>query len=97
MTQILIFKEKHGDRYFDASTPEMKSAAFLKILRERFTSGYYYEKPKSPERNLSREDKALLSLSEEQLEALPAPLKETTKTQVARLTRKLSHVQEEYA
>jgi hypothetical protein len=96
MSTILIFKEKHGDRYFDASTPEAKSAAFLKILRERFNSGYYYEEPKSPEHTLTKDEKALLSLSEEQLDALPAPLQASTKTQVSRVRRKLRGVQEEY-
>ena len=40
MKQILIFHEKHGDRYFDASTKEAIDAACRKILKERLTNGY---------------------------------------------------------
>ncbi len=34
--KILVFREKHGDRYFRASTPEEIQESCLKVLRERF-------------------------------------------------------------
>ena len=34
--RIIAFREKHGTRYFAASTPEITLAAFLKILTERY-------------------------------------------------------------
>lgn len=42
-TKILIFNEKHGDRYFDASTDEKLHAACLKILRERVGPEGYWQ------------------------------------------------------
>jgi hypothetical protein len=41
MNRIIIFKEKHGDRYFDASTPELLHKACLKIFKERLAEGWY--------------------------------------------------------
>ncbi len=46
--RIIIFKEKHGNRYFDASTEEKLHIAALKVLKERFESGWYYE-PEEPQ------------------------------------------------
>jgi len=43
MKQILIFKEKYGTRYFDASTLELRNAACFKILKERFLEGHWYD------------------------------------------------------
>jgi len=40
--QVIIFKEKHGDRYFDASTPENTALACLYVLKERLTAGYFF-------------------------------------------------------
>lgn len=38
---FLIFSEKHGERYFDTSTPDLTAAAVLKIARERYDEGWY--------------------------------------------------------
>lgn len=40
--KILVTYEKHGNRYFDANTPESLGKASLKILKERMNDGYYY-------------------------------------------------------
>lgn len=41
--KILVFKEKYGDRYFDASTPEKELDAYLKIAKQRIKDGYWYD------------------------------------------------------
>jgi hypothetical protein len=61
--QILIAKEKHGTRYFDASTPELLAESAFKLLKERWNDGYWYYLDDPPE------DKDVLS--EEQIAALP--------------------------
>lgn len=65
MKQILIAKEKHGTRYFDASTPEALALSSFKLLKERWNNGngwYWLDDPP--------EDKDVLS--EEQIAALPS-------------------------
>lgn len=61
--QILIAKEKHGTRYFDASTPELLAESAFKLLKERWNEGYWYYLDDLPE------DKDILS--EEQIAELP--------------------------
>ena len=39
---ILVLEEKHGDRFFRASTVAELGAAALKIVRERLDSDIYY-------------------------------------------------------
>jgi len=59
---ILLFKEKHGTRYFDASTEELAGKACLKILEERLKEDYECfgeEKPEMPK------------LTKEQVDAFP--------------------------
>jgi hypothetical protein len=48
MNKILIFREKHGSRYFDASTDELICKAALKVLTERLEDGYWYYEPEPP-------------------------------------------------
>lgn len=43
MKKILIAEEKHGSRYFDASTPELLHAAALKLVSERIETEYFAE------------------------------------------------------
>lgn len=63
MKSIIIFKEKYGDRYFDASTEKLKFAACLKILSERFEDHLYdASKEEASDKNI---------LSEEQIAQLP--------------------------
>jgi hypothetical protein len=40
--RILVAREKHATRYFDASTEEALFAAALKLLRERMNPSYGY-------------------------------------------------------
>jgi hypothetical protein len=41
--KILVFKEKHGDRYFDASTSEKELDVYLKVAKERIKDSYWYD------------------------------------------------------
>lgn len=44
VSRILFVEEKHGNRFFDASTDELLYAASLKIVRERLKRGWYYDR-----------------------------------------------------
>jgi len=56
--RILIFKEKHGDRYFYVPTPDDLHKAAIKVFKERVKEGYWYyfdvKEPLKPD--ISRED-----------------------------------------
>lgn len=60
--QVLVAKEKHSTRVFDATTREALYASALTLLKERMDSGYYYEEPEAP---------AEPAMTIKQLEALP--------------------------
>jgi len=42
-SKIIVCKEKHSTRYWDASTQEALHASSLAILKYRFENGVYYE------------------------------------------------------
>src|ERR1017187_453922 len=79
--QIIIAKEKHGDFYWDASTPEAWAASALALLTERFRAGYWYydpigepdEHPFSQERAAERAE--YLALTDEDVAGLPEALR----------------------
>jgi hypothetical protein len=93
--RIIIFKEKHGDSYFDASTDEALTRACLAVLRDRNQYGWYYE-PEKPERSYSKEERAILAMTDEQVEALPEPIKSETATRKAKLARRFAGAEREY-
>lgn len=43
--RILVAKEKHGDFYYAAGDDDSLAVSALKILRERWDAGYWYEEP----------------------------------------------------
>lgn len=63
MKQIIVFKEKHGNRVFDASTNAQLHAACLKVVTERLKEGCWYIKPEFPP--------CKLGMTEEQINNLP--------------------------
>lgn len=82
MKRILIAKEKHGDRYFDASTEELRNKAAFHLLSERFKEGYWYEwmnKAKEP----SKKD----ILSQEEIDKLPEPYKKQATAKLKQYTK----------
>ena len=66
MKRILVLEEKHGNRYFDASTDKLLAQASLIVLKERYEEGGWYFKPSEP----SKPD-----FTEEQASELPPSLK----------------------
>jgi len=79
MTKIIVCREKHGDYYWDASTPEAFAKSALAILTERFTQGWWYHNPddddglgKSEWANKERkQNEIVLAMSKEQIDVLP--------------------------
>ena len=63
--RIIVFDEKHGDRYFDASTAAKLQAVALKILTERLKSGYWYFKPEPFKEDPEKEIEKLTKDSEQ--------------------------------
>jgi hypothetical protein len=96
MTEIIIFKEKHSDRYYIAETPEQKAKAFLKVLRERNAQGYWYHEPTEPVVTLSDYDRAFTELSDEEVANLPEAIKAEAVQSRSRATRRQIGVQAEY-
>lgn len=74
---IIVFKEKHGNRYFDASDDHTLNKVFLQMLEERLAIGYYYD----PDPDYPVEWTDAMNVPEETLETLP----EGIKSQVLRL------------
>ncbi len=55
--KIIVFHEKHGDRYFSIPTQEDLEKVALKIVKERNKDEWYYffnDKPKEPEVSLEQ-------------------------------------------
>jgi ABC-type glutathione transport system ATPase component len=40
---IIVLKEKYGERYIEANTPEQRGIAACRILRERIANKWYNE------------------------------------------------------
>lgn len=94
MVNILIFKEKHSERYYDVSTPEKRAEAFLMVLRER--NEYAYFEPKKETIVVSVEDQTMLNLTEEQIDALPDELKNYTINRRDAINGNLIYAESEY-
>ncbi len=74
MEKVLIIKEKHVTRYFDASTNELMYRAAYKILSERFELGYYYYEPQPLEERLANFKYA--SLTDKDIANMPEGIRE---------------------
>lgn len=94
--RIIVFNEKHGDSYFDASTDEALARACLAVLKERNGYGWYY-KPTQPEKSYSAEEQAILDMTDEQIESLPEPIKTETAARKAKLARRFAGAERAYA
>ncbi len=94
MANIVIFKEKYGERMYDASTEEALQKAFYSILKERSALGYWYYEPTPVEESLTSyitpEYEAYESISPEVLATLPEEVQKKARyipNMRARLTR----------
>lgn len=80
--QILVWKGKHSDSYYDATTDEALQAASRSIIKELVEYGYVYE-PEAP-REETEQVKELLALTPEEVEAIPASVRGFTQNEIRR-------------
>lgn len=68
---ILVWHGKHGDAFYDASTPERKEASAMELLRN--WAGYWIVEPEDPMKHIqySGIDLEQAALTDEQIDALP--------------------------
>jgi len=80
---LLVFKEKHGERYFYIPDDKALFAVALKIVSERFEEGYWYPEP-------GVEDKpAAPDYTKEQIATLPESMQKTATATLAAYERSL--------
>lgn len=84
MGRVIIFREKYGERYFDASDNQKLARACAVILKQRVEEGYWYHREYDGEFPLNSEEQKLAAFTDAQVEALPEPfLSETKKKRAA--------------
>lgn len=83
--KVLVVEEKYGNSYYDASTTELISRAAVSILKERKEAGYWYHREYDQEQHFSEEEKQLLSVTDEELEATPEVVRGDLTKKVLRL------------
>jgi len=84
MTQVMIFEEKHGSRYFVINDKVDEAKAALKMLRERSAEGYWYPNKEQllteQEEELIRLDKKfekeIIEMDESEISKLPEVIRE---------------------
>lgn len=80
--KILVWKGKHTDRYYDASTVENLEAAARSIITELLEIGYIYRP--SPRQEVASDVQELLNLTQEEVAALPEAVKTFTQEKLQR-------------
>lgn len=66
---IIVWEDKHGTSYYDASTPENREASAREILRQLIDQQYIYKPDDEPD--VYGIDMELVALTEDQVDALP--------------------------
>lgn len=102
---ILVLKEKHGDEYYIINTAEEGLRVRLAVLRERSESGHYYPTFEDVQHEYKRDVKEITkkamgdfyALSDEDVSALPAKLKEAYDARKADLETRLAKLEAAYA
>lgn len=90
--RILVAKEKHATRYFDASTEAALYAAALKLLKERMHPSYgYIHAPGKASECYKAED----LLTDEQIAALPSAALQGSATRMRDAARRDKALYEE--
>lgn len=76
-TEIIKFKEKHGDYYYDISTQEQYSKVALEVLRSRDAEGHWYFNPEGYKSYVSDQNKELAAIPDDVVEKLPQEIKDS--------------------
>lgn len=63
--EILVLHGKHGDYYYDASTPEALAESAFKVLKMHYDQGYYFEPDEPLPREILSDDEIVAIESEE--------------------------------
>ena len=71
---VVVFREKHGERYFHCVDDESLFRIALKVLTERFKDGYWYAEP--------GDEPKLLDFTAEQIEAMPVSLRDDARAKL---------------
>lgn len=77
VTEIIKFKEKHGDYYYDISTQEQYSKVALEVLRSRDAEGHWYFNPEGYKSYVSDQHKELAAIPDDVVEKLPQEIKDS--------------------
>lgn len=104
MTTVMIFEEKHGERYFAANTREDRNKIALKMLKERNDLGYMYPTVEQLEneknsriQSVTDGNEDLISLTEEEVNNIPAEsIRQATKQRRTNIQRSLDNIQREF-
>jgi len=104
MASLMIFKEKHADRYFAVKDDNDRNKVALKILKERYNEGYYYptveelddRKEERLETVKKRYEKEI-ALTEEEVSNLPDSIKEEIVENREKFNKFVSSVEQEIA
>lgn len=91
--KILVLDEKHGPRFFDASTPEKLAWSAAKVLKERAAEGgYWYHRNYETPYVFTEKEETFLNMTEEDIAGLPAVFKEEAEeTRKRALGRQRTH------
>lgn len=96
---ILIWHGKHGDAYYDASTPEAREASAVQILEEWTQPNYsWVPEPEDPMKHIqySGIDMEQANLTDEQIAALPTEtLRKDAQRHKDSLARRISNYEAE--
>lgn len=100
MSEIMIFKEKHAERYFVVNSKEDQHKVALKILRERYNEGYWYptveyiekDRESAVERLNKKYDQNIITLTEDEVEGLPESLQVAARQEREKYNKSLFNV-----
>jgi hypothetical protein len=81
---LLIFKEKHGDRYFHVPNDKTLFRVALYVLTERYKQGYWYPKPSDQDKPTPPD------INEAGIAKLPQSLQGTAKKNLQEYKRALA-------
>lgn len=104
MSKVMIFKEKHYDRYFVINDEVDKAKVALKILRERDAEGYWYPSVETSQREKEdainsvnkKYDQNLIALTDDEVANLPESLRIVAEQERDKYKASLRNVEKSY-